>query len=175
MSCISILQYLFHLSAVACFIIKAPFFYTRHARGRRLCYNLKGYKQGLCKRSKRQEIINQLQFLQILLQHRETQLLLIISRFQWPKNQSAPVQQKNVNSILRSVCVSSHHEIYSILIIFSTCFLPISLLENKLNRQKNFCNGIVYEERFLQEFSVLQYRCKYLLYITIFLHQHVFC
>ena len=37
MSCLSILQYLFHLSAVACFIIKAPFFYTRHARGRRLC------------------------------------------------------------------------------------------------------------------------------------------
>ena len=37
MSCLSILQYLFHLSTVACFIIKAPFFYTRHARGRRLC------------------------------------------------------------------------------------------------------------------------------------------
>ena len=37
MSCLSILQYLFHLSVVACFIIKAPFFYTRHARGRRLC------------------------------------------------------------------------------------------------------------------------------------------
>ena len=37
MSCLSILQYLFHLSSVACFIIKAPFFYTRHARGRRLC------------------------------------------------------------------------------------------------------------------------------------------
>ena len=37
MSCLSILQYLFHLSAVACFIIKAPFFYTRHASGRRLC------------------------------------------------------------------------------------------------------------------------------------------
>ena len=33
-SCLSILQYLFHLSSVACFIIKAPFFYTRHARGR---------------------------------------------------------------------------------------------------------------------------------------------
>ena len=111
MSCLSILQYLFHLSAIACFIIKALFFYIRHARGRRLCQNLKGYKQGLCKRSKRQEIINQLQFLQILLQHRETQLLLIISRFQWPKNQSAPVQQKYVNSILRSVCVSLHHEI----------------------------------------------------------------
>ena len=111
MSCLSILQYLFHLSAVACFIIEAPFFYTRHARGRRLCQNLKGYKPGLCKRSKRQEIINQLQFLQILLQHRETQLLLIISRFQWPKNQSAPVQQKYVNSILRSVGVSLHHEI----------------------------------------------------------------
>ena len=31
MSCLSILQYLFHLSVVACFIIKA------HARGRRLC------------------------------------------------------------------------------------------------------------------------------------------
>ena len=25
--------------------------------------------------------------------------------------ESAPVQQKNVNSILRSMCVSSHHEI----------------------------------------------------------------
>ena len=37
MSCHSILQYLVHLSVVACFIIKAPFFYTRHARGRRLC------------------------------------------------------------------------------------------------------------------------------------------
>ena len=37
MSCLSILQYLFHLSAVACFITEAPFFYTRHARGRRLC------------------------------------------------------------------------------------------------------------------------------------------
>ena len=37
MSCLSILQYLFHLSDVACFIIEAPFFYTRHARGRRLC------------------------------------------------------------------------------------------------------------------------------------------
>ena len=37
MSCLFILQYLFHLSAVACFIIKVPFFYTRHARGRRLC------------------------------------------------------------------------------------------------------------------------------------------
>ena len=73
MSCLSILQYQFHLYDVACFIIKAPFFYTRHARGRRLCQNLKGYKQGLCKRSKRQEIINQLQFLQILLQHKETQ------------------------------------------------------------------------------------------------------
>ena len=101
----------YSISVVACFIIEAPFFYIRHARGRRLCQNLKGYKPGLCKRSKRQEIINQLHFSQILLQHRETQLPLIISRFQWPKNQSAPVQQKNVNSILRSVCVSSHHEI----------------------------------------------------------------
>ena len=34
---LSILRYLFHLSDVACFIIEAPFFYTRHARGRRLC------------------------------------------------------------------------------------------------------------------------------------------
>ena len=34
MSCLPILQYLFHLSVAACFIIKAPFFYTRHARGR---------------------------------------------------------------------------------------------------------------------------------------------
>lgn len=37
MSCPSILQYLFHLSAVACFIIEAPFFYIKHARGRWLC------------------------------------------------------------------------------------------------------------------------------------------
>ena len=165
----------YSVSVVACFIIEAPFFYIRHARGRRLCQNLKGYKPGLCKRSKRQEIINQLHFSQILLQHRETQLLLIISRFQWPKNQSTPVQQKYVNSILRSVCVSLHHEILQHADHISTCFLPISLLENKLNRQKNFCTGIICEERFLQEFSVLQCRCKYLLYITIFLHQHVFC
>ena len=101
----------YSISVVACFIIEAPFFYIMHARGRRLCQNLKGYKPGLCKRSKRHEIINQLHFSQILLQHRETQLPLIINRFQWPKNQSAPVQQNNVNSILRSVCVSSHHEI----------------------------------------------------------------
>ena len=146
----------YSISVVACFIIEAPFFYIRHARGRRLCQNLKGYKPGLCKRSKRQEIINQLQFLQILLQHRETQLLLIISRFQWPKNQSAPVQQKYVNSILRSVCVSSHHKFYSILIIFSTCFFPVSLLENKVKRQKTSSIGIVFEENILWEFSVLQ-------------------
>ena len=101
----------YSISVVACFITESPFFYIRHARGRRLCQNLKGYKPGLCKRSKREEIINELHFSQILLQHRETQLPLIISRFQWPKNQSAPVQQKNVNSILRSVCVSLHHEI----------------------------------------------------------------
>ena len=101
----------YSISAVACFIIEAPFFYIRHARGRRLCQNLKGYKPGLCKRSKHQEIINQIHFSQILLQHRETQRPLIISRFQWPKNQSAPVQQKNLNSILRSMCVSLHHEI----------------------------------------------------------------
>ena len=164
MSCLSILQYLLHLSATACFIIKAPFFYTRHARGRRLCQNMKGDKQGLSKRSKRQEIINQLQFLQILLQHRETQLLLIISRFQWPKNQSTPVQQKYVNSILRSVCAyPCIMKCYSMLIIFSTCFLPITFLENKLNRQKNFQTGIVCEQLFLQEFSVLQCKCKYLL------------
>ena len=101
----------YSISDVACLIIEAPFFYIRDARGSRLCQNLKGYKQDLCKRSKRQQIINQLQFSKILLQQRDTQPLLIISRFQWPKNQSAPVQQKYVNSILRSVCVSLHHEI----------------------------------------------------------------
>ena len=67
----------YSISTVACFIIEAPLFYIRHARGRRLCQNLKGYKPGLCKRSKRQQIINQLHFSQILLQHRKTQLPLI--------------------------------------------------------------------------------------------------
>src|SRR3989337_1832774 len=37
MSCLSILQYLFHLSVVVCFITEAPFFYITHARGRQLC------------------------------------------------------------------------------------------------------------------------------------------
>ena len=165
----------YSISDVACFILESPFFYIRHARGRRLCQNLKGYKPGLCKRSKCQEIINQLHFSQILLQHRETQLPLIISRFQWPKNQYAPVQQKNVNSILRSVCVSSHHEILQHSYHISTCFLPISILENKVKRQKTSSIGIIFEENILREFSMLQCRCKYLLYITIFLHQHVFC
>ena len=128
------------------------------------------------KRSKRQEIVNQLQFSQILLQHRETQLLLIISRFQWPKNQSAPVQQKYVNSILRSVCVSSHHEIfiafwsYFLHVSYPSLFYKISLTDRRISApvssvRKDSCRNSLYSNADVSTCCISLY----------FLHQHVFC
>ena len=77
-------------------------------------------------------------------------------------NKQIPVAKELVRSSpakecqLHSCAYPRIMKFYSILIIFSTCFLPVSLLENKVKRYKTSSIGIVFEENILREFSVLQ-------------------